>query len=162
MRTIRGWTTVLMIAAVAAALTACAPDRGTTLPLPLPTSSPHSTNAPSSEPDPDPTLLPGGTALANLDYFDFVNNRLLAVNGNPAGEAIIDNLVAAGFDKAAMQVTPDKTAVLNGPADSIEFSVRTSDDCLIGQFAGGTYRSLIGPVLSDGGCLVGKTRPIDW
>ncbi len=162
MRTVRGWNTMLVIAALAAMLTACAPDRGTTMPVPLPTSSPHNTNAPSNEPDPDPTLLPGGTALANRAYFDFVNKRLLAVNSNPAGEAIIDNLVAAGFDKTAMQVTPDTTAVLNGPADSIEFSVRTIEDCLIGQFAGGTYRSLIGPVLSDGGCLVGRTRPIDW
>lgn len=151
-----------MVVALAGALTACTPGHDTTIPMPIPTSSPSSTNPPTNEPDPDPTLLPGGTALANREYFDFVNNRLLAVNSNPAGRAIIDNLVAAGFDKAAMQVTPDTTAVLKGPADSIEFSVRTSHDCLIGQFAGGTYRSLIGPVLSDGGCLVGKTRPIDW
>lgn len=162
MRTVRGWSTVLVIVALAGALTACAPDRGTTMPVPLPTSSPGNTNGPSAEPNPDPTLLPGGTALANRGYFDFVNNRLLAVNPNPAGRAIIDNLVAAGFDKAAMQVTADTTAVLNGPADSIEFSVLTSDECLIGQFAGGTYRSLIGPALPDGACLVGKTRPIDW
>jgi hypothetical protein len=162
MRTVRGVSAMLAVVALAAGLTACAPDRGTTVPMPIPTASSNGTAIPTNEPDPDPTLLPGGTALANRDYFDFVNNRLLAVNSNPAGEAIVDNLVAAGFDKAVMQVTPDKTAVLRGPADSIEFSVRLYDDCLIGQFAGGAYRSIIGPVLSDGGCLIGKTRPIDW
>ena len=162
MRTARSLGTILAVVALAAGLTACAPERGTTVPIPIPTASPSSTAAPTGKPDPDPTLLPGGTALANRDYFDFVNNRLLAVNGNPAGKAIIDNLVAAGFDKSAMQITPDRTAVLRGPADAIEFSVRTSNDCLIGQFAGGAYRSIIGPVLSDGGCLVGRTRPIDW
>ena len=40
-----------------------------------------------------------------------------------AGRAYIDALVAAGFDKAAMQVTPDQTTVGN-PAESIQFSVR--------------------------------------
>lgn len=162
MRTVRGVSAMLVVAALAAGLTACAPDRGTTVPMPIPTTTPSSTAAPTNESDPDPTLLPGGTALANRAYFDFVNNRLLAVNSNPAGQAIIDNLVAAGFDKALMQVTPDTTAVLRSPVAAIEFSVRLHDECLIGQFAGGAYRSIIGPVLSDGGCLVGKTRPIDW
>ncbi len=162
MREIRGWSAMLVIAALAIGLTACAADRDTTVPMPIPTSSPSGTSGPGDEPDPDPTLQPSGTALANRAYFDFVNNRLLAVNSNPAGKAIIDNLVSAGFDKTAMQVTPDTTIVLRGPADSIEFSVRLYDDCLIGQFAGGAYHSIVGPILSDGGCLVGRTRPIDW
>ena len=107
-------------------------------------------------------MLPQGSALANREYFDFVNNRLLAVNPNPAGQTIIDNLVAYGFDKAAMQVTPDKTSELRRPVDSIEFSAQIREDCLIGQFAAGTYQSLVGPALASGGCLIGKTRPIDW
>lgn len=162
MRNVRGVSAILLVAALAAGLAGCAPDRDATVPMPLPTTPSSNTAAPTNEPDPDPTLLPGGTALANRAYFDFVNNRLLAVNSNPAGQAIIDNLVAAGFDKAFMQVTPDKTAVLRGPADAIEFSVRLHDDCLVGEFAGGAYRSIIGPVVSDGGCLIGTTRPIDW
>lgn len=158
----RNWATAAVIVVVATALVGCAPDRDTTVPMPVPTSTASNTAQPTNEPEPDPTMLPGGTALANRDFFDFVNKRLLAVNSNPAGQAIIDNLVAAGFDKAAMQVTPDKTSELRRPVDSIEFSVRLHDDCLIGQFAGGAYHSIVGPVLTDGGCLIGKTRPIDW
>ncbi|GAA3741074.1 hypothetical protein GCM10022239_16010 [Leifsonia bigeumensis] len=162
MREAQSWRTAVVILLVATVLVGCAPDRDMTVPMPLPTTTPSDTAPPTVEPDPDPTMLPGGTALANRKYFDFVNNRLLAVNSNPAGRAIIDNLVAAGFDKSAMQVTPDTTSQLRLPADSIEFSVRLHDDCLIGQFIGGKYFSTIGPMLTNGSCLIGDTRPIDW
>lgn len=162
MREARGLAVAVAIVVVATALVGCSPDRETTIPMPIPTATASKTAPPADEPDPDPTMLPGGTTLANREYFDFVNNRLLAVNSNPAGQAIIDNLVSAGFDKAAMQITPDKTSELRRPVDSIEFAVRLHDDCLIGQFVGGAYHSLVGPALTNGGCLVGKTRPIDW
>ena len=51
---------------------------------------------------------------------------------NVAGRAYIDALVAAGFDKSAMQVTKDKSTVGN-PAESIQFSVHWGGDCLVGQ-----------------------------
>ena len=105
-------------------------------------------------------MLPGGTALANRAYFDFVNQRLLSVNDNPSSEAVVANLVAAGFAKEDLEVTPDKTSQLRRPSDSIEFSVRAGGSCLIGQFEAGTYVSLVGPVLSGGRCLIGKTEPI--
>ncbi len=113
------------------------------------------------KPERDPELLPGGSALANRDYFDFVNERLLERAPDAQGKAIIDNLVAAGFEKAAMQVTPDATP--GGLAvDSIEFSVLAGEDCLIGQVRSADYTSTIAPMLSNGACLVGKTRVIDW
>lgn len=120
--------------------------------------SPSSTTAP----DVIPTLLPGGTALANQAYFDYVNNALFTKDPNAEGRAIVDNLISAGFEKESLQVTPDKTAVLGLKADSIEFSVRAFDECLIGQISGRGYHSVIGPVVSDGVCLAGKTRSIDW
>ena len=49
-----------------------------------------------------------------------------------SGRAYIDALVAAGFDKSAMQVTPDQSTVGN-PAESIQFSVRWGEECLVGQ-----------------------------
>jgi hypothetical protein len=116
---------------------------------------------PSATPTPDPTLAPGGTAEDNLGYFDLVNNRLLASNPGADGRAIIDNLVAAGFDRAAMQVTPDRTAI-NGEVDSILFSVQLGDSCLLGQRGGGGYTGSTAPALTTGSCLLGKTRPIDW
>jgi hypothetical protein len=127
------------------------------------TTTPEATASASATPKPqrDPELLPGGSALANRDYFDFVNERLLEQTPDAKGKAIIDNLVVAGFDKAAMQVTPDATP--GGLAvDSIEFSVLAGGDCLIGQVRGADYTSTIAPVLSNGACLVGKTRTIDW
>jgi len=127
-----------------------------------PAPSPSATaTAGSSSPAPEPTLVPGGSAQDDLAYFDLVNNRLFASNGGADGRAIIDNLVSAGFDKTAMQVTPDKTAI-NGNVDSILFSVRIGESCLLGQHGGGGYSSSVAPGLAGGGCLVGKTRPIDW
>jgi hypothetical protein len=152
------------IALVAAAtlglsLVGCAPDR---TPMPVPTNTPTASASPKPVVDDTPRFLPGGTALANHAYFDYVNEQLFAKNARPGGKAIIDNLVAAGFDKSMMQVTPDKTAVLGLEADSIEFSVRAFDDCLIGQISGHGYHSVVGPVLAEGVCLAGKTRPINW
>lgn len=80
-----------------------------------------------------------------------------------AGRAYVDALVAAGFDKSAMQVTNDDSTVGN-PAESIQFSVRWGDECLVGQVgpATGNPVSVVLPGLADGACLVGVTRPIDW
>ena len=80
-----------------------------------------------------------------------------------SGRAYIDALVAAGFDKTTMQVTQDKTTVGN-PAESLQFSVRWGDECLIGQVgpATGTPVTVVAPALAEGTCLVGRTRPIDW
>ncbi|QCQ18125.1 hypothetical protein EHF32_05055 [Microbacterium sp. RG1] len=80
-----------------------------------------------------------------------------------AGRAYIDALTAAGFDKAAMQVTPDQSTV-NNPAESIQFSVRWGDECLIGQVGPATREAVtvVEPILSDGTCLIGRTRAIDW
>jgi hypothetical protein len=127
---------------------------------PQPTTS--STSAmPTSTSTPDPTYTPGGSAQSNKGYFDLVNRRLLASNGAPDGRALIDNLVSAGFDKAAMQVTPDKTSI-NGGVDSILFSVKMGDGCLLGQNGSGGYSSAVEVVLANGSCLVGKTRTINW
>lgn len=124
------------------------------------TSPSTSAVAPSASETPvsDPELDPLGTAGDNLAYFDFVNAGL--VEENPGGETIINSLVAAGFDKAMMQVTPDSTP-LGSPVDSLQFSVQFVDSCLIGQ-AGGGYSSVVAPALASGGCLIGKTRSIDW
>ena len=108
-------------------------------------------------------LVPGGTAQENLPFFDTVNKATLAANPNAQGRDFIDALVAAGFTKADMQVTVDTTTI-GLKANSIQFSVRMGDSCLIGQNGAdaGGYSSMVTPVLSTGNCLVGQTRPIDW
>jgi hypothetical protein len=110
-----------------------------------------------------PALVPGGTAAQNLPFFDQVNRATLAANPNAKGRDFIDALVAAGFTKADMQVTVDTTTI-GLKANSIQFSVRMGETCLIGQNGAdaGGYNSAVTPVLATGTCLIGDTRPIDW
>ena len=116
----------------------------------------------ASTPAPAPTLDPAGGAAANKAFFDTVNQQVLAQDSAAGGRAFIDALAAAGFDKAAMEVTPDRTAA-DLAADSIQFSIRFPDGCLLGQAGPATgYDSLVMKVLGTGRCLMGTTRTIDW
>ena len=144
----------VLVVALALTLAGCAPETPT-VPMPLPTSSPSASSSASAAPD---TSAAGQKAL-----FDSTNNATLTAAGgaNPGGRAFVDALVAAGFDKAAMQLTPDKTAI-NLDADNIQFSVLIGADCLVGQYGNVGYQSTVLPVLSTGKCLVGTTRAIDW
>ncbi|WP_022877395.1 hypothetical protein [Microbacterium sp. B19] len=110
-----------------------------------------------------PTLSPAGSAADNLPLFTQVVRTVWGSPDQVAGRAYIDALVGAGFDKAAMQVTPDQTTIGN-PAESIEFSVRWGADCLVGQVGPsiGEPVTTVLPGLSTGGCLIGETRAIDW
>ena len=88
---------------------------------------------------------------------------MIATNPAAGGRDFIDALVAAGFDKAAMQVTSDTTTI-GDPADSIQFAVRFQDECLVGQYGPKSegYHGAVRPMLGTGRCLDGQTRPIDW
>lgn len=122
-----------------------------------------STTTTPSAPDAVPALLPSGSAADNLPLFAEVVRWVWAGPDQVSGRAYVDALVAAGFDKATMQVTPDDTTIGN-PAESIEFSVRWGDDCLVGQVGPsvGDPVSTVLPGLSTGACLIGQTRTIDW
>jgi hypothetical protein len=102
-------------------------------------------------------------AAQNLPYFDMVNKATVAANAGAQGRDFIDALVAAGFQKRDMQLTPDTTSI-GLKANSIQFSVQLGDTCLIGQYGAdaGGYESTTSPTLATGGCLIGQTRPIDW
>jgi len=128
---------------------------------PSPVPSVSSSAGPTASPSAAPSLDLEGTADDNLAYFNQVNAALFAANGGADGRTIIDNLVAAGFDKTTMQVTADKTAI-NGSVDSILFSVKLGESCLLGQHGGGGYTGSVAPALNTGSCLIGLTRPIDW
>ncbi|MFF1879141.1 DUF6993 domain-containing protein [Leifsonia sp. NPDC058230] len=108
-------------------------------------------------------LHPQGSAQDNLPFFDQVNRATLAAHPNAVGRDFIDALVAAGFDKSSMQLTVDTTTI-GLKANSIQFSVRMGDTCLIGQNGAdaGGYNSQVTAVLATGACLIGETRPIDW
>jgi len=123
-------------------------------------SAPSATQSSNATPA-APQYLPDGTAKANKSYFDSVTTALLARDPSAGGKNVIDALVAAGFDKANMQVTPDTTTI-GRKVDSVLFSVRIGTECLLGQLSGSQYTSSVQAALADGTCLVGKTRPINW
>ena len=112
----------------------------------------------------EPELVPDGTAEDNLPVFTKVSEEIWATDQRMSGRAYIDALTAAGFDRAAMQVTQDLSTVGN-TAESLQFSVRWGEDeCLIGQVGPSTGQvvTAVMPQLAEGRCLVGTTRPIDW
>ncbi|WP_241982315.1 DUF6993 domain-containing protein [Cryobacterium ruanii] len=126
-------------------------------------SSGSATPEPSATPDAGPTLLPTGTAADNLVYFNFLAAAVTKANPAADGRAYIDALVAGGFDRTAMEVTFDRTQT-DLAADAVQFSVRFTGECLIGQIgpASDGFHSVVAPILSTGLCLVGSTRQIDW
>jgi hypothetical protein len=161
---VRIGSTLAVAVGLVVVLAGCVPSAPQPHPT-LSTSASASADA-SASPTPtvaaDPVYEPNGTAQDNKPYFDLVNNRFFAANGSALGRPIIDNLVAAGFDKANMQVTPDKTSI-GGGVDSILFAVKIGDSCLLGQHGGGGYTSSVAAALTTGGpCLIGTTRPINW
>jgi hypothetical protein len=142
------------------ALTAC-----TSAPAPEPevtaTAAPDATTSPTPE---GPAFHVDGTAEDNLPIFTAVVEQVGASPENASGRAYIDALVAAGFDRAGMQVTQDTTTV-GHPVESLQFSVRWGDDlCLIGQVGPSTGAPVtaIMDQLAEGRCLIGNTRSIDW
>ncbi|GAB2449101.1 hypothetical protein HD599_001952 [Conyzicola lurida] len=148
------------VAAAALALAACTAD-APTAPVPSTTVSSAPSGEATSTPEPEPVLDPAGDAAANLDYFDFVNRALIETVPTPNGQQIVDNLVAAGFAKADMEITPDET-VGGETAEAIQFSVRINGSCLIGQTGTVGYNALAQPLLGTGKCLIGQTRTIDF
>lgn len=119
--------------------------------------------SPSASPE-GPAYVADGTADDNLPLFAAVTAAVWASDQKVSGRAYIDALIAAGFDRGAMQVTQDVSTVGN-PAESIQFSVRWGDtECLVGQVGPSTGEpvTVVMPQLAEGRCLVGTTRAIDW
>jgi len=156
-----GITTVLALAGAAfiMGVTGCtaAPAPSSASPSTAPTET-----APATE-SATPTLSPDLAASENLAFFDAVNVGVVAANAAAGGRDFIDALVASGFDKSKMEVTADRTTV-DLQADSVQFAVLFQGECLVGQYGPSSsgYQSAVRPALGTGGCLVGRTRPIDW
>ena len=160
-RTAVTWAACLI---VGLGLAGCADTPG---PTPAASSSASPGDAESTDPAAPtevtaPEFVPAGSATENLAYFDSVVTATLATEANPPGRTVVDALAAAGFDKAQMQVTADLTTE-GKPVDSIQFSVRINEECLVGQNgpSSGGYHSAVTPLLGSGACLVGATRQID-
>ncbi|MCS5733085.1 DUF6993 domain-containing protein [Herbiconiux daphne] len=155
------WAAAAVPLALSLLLIACTAEPAAT---PSPTASTTPVASPTATTTPTAVagqLNPDGTATDNQPFFDSVNQALIASNPAAGGVDFTSNLRTNGFDIAAMQVTPDITTV-GVAADSIQFSVRWKDECLIGQYGQGQYKSVVTHVLGTGSCLIGQTRPIDW
>jgi hypothetical protein len=156
MRSPTGTSLRVLPIALALVLTGCSTPAGPGPAGPSPSASPRSS-------PPAATFNPSAPAEEALALFDSVNILTLATDADADGRFFIDGLAAAGFDKATMELTADRTTI-GHPADSIQFSVRWGENCLIGQngSAVGGYHSTLAAVLGTGKCLIGSTRPIDW
>ncbi|QDZ14038.1 DUF6993 domain-containing protein [Humibacter ginsenosidimutans] len=157
-RGLAGATSVAVAAAALIMLTGCTGSDE----QPTPTTSPTSSQTTSSAvPTAAPTLAPKGSAQENKAFFDYVNQRTINTAKNPTAEQFVAGLAAAGFDKADMQMTADRTTVNLTPG-SVQFSVLINHGCLIGQFGQdiGGYHSMVASVLSTGKCLIGDTVPV--
>lgn len=148
---------MIMVATTGIALAGCTAE-----PEPEPEKTISDPTTPVA-PEPDAVLVPEGDAEANLPYFTSIVQNVAAGGESASGRAYVDALVSGGFDKGAMQVTEDESTVGN-PAESIQFSVRWGEECLMGQVgpATGAPVTTVMSGLATGGCLVGATRPIDW
>ncbi|KEP75323.1 hypothetical protein HR12_35870 [Microbacterium sp. SUBG005] len=126
-------------------------------------STPATASSPAGELSPTPAASAAGEAAQRLPLFSQTVASVWTGPDPVSGRAYIDALVSAGFDKAAMQVTADQSTIGNA-AESIEFSVRLGDECLVGQVGPsiGDPVTAVLPGLSSGGCLIGQTRAIDW
>lgn len=149
------------VATLVAGLTACTPAAPSD-PAPTETSpAAGQTPAPSET---GPVLVVDGSADDNLPLFTAVTAQVWSSDSRGSGRAYVDALIAAGFDRAAMQVTQDVTTVGN-PVESLQFSVRWGEtECLVGQVGPSTGEPVTAvlPQLAEGRCLVGATRAIDW
>jgi len=132
--------------------TAGLPDAGVLTPSAAPAP------APTGTPTPSPSLDPSRPAKDNLAYFDATVRRVLAHDPASSGASVLDALAAAGFNRADMEVTPERTAA-GLEADSVVFSVRFNRQCLIGQLGpdDNGYHSMVAPLLGTGRCLLGPT-----
>jgi hypothetical protein len=152
-------TAVVVAVATIAVLAGCVQSKPIATPVIVPTATPSGTASASAI----PTYDPSGTAEDNLAYFDKVGHALLDANptANSQGETIVNWFVAHGFNKANMEVTPDKTSI-GLAAWNIEFSVKFGNSCLLGQAGNVGFQSSVLPVLATGKCLIGTTRPINF
>jgi hypothetical protein len=119
------------------------------------------TETPSATPTPTATTaleyLPDGNAFDNKSYFDQVLRPVAEAGQKTPGRAMVSALVAAGFDRHAISLTPDLTRT-GLDADSVFVAVRIDTLCLIGQRTNSkNFYSSVESELKIGSCLIGNT-----
>lgn len=148
----------VLVGGLGAGLAGCAQDAA-----PVPTTPSSGTTG--ETPAPPPEFFPEGSAEQNLPYFEYVLTGFASGAEPVEGVPVVEAVAAAGFDRAAMQVSFDRTKT-NLVADSIFVSVRIGADCLLGQVVTSdrSVSAITAPAVGpeQNICLIGNTRPIDW
>jgi hypothetical protein len=145
-----------------AALSACSPPTAPTLSATPTPSASASEGTVAQSFGPKPPLVVGGTAIDNKPLFEWALKRASQSLAADPGRSLVDTLVAVGFDKGAIQVTPSISGT-GQPADQIVISLQIGTSCLIGQrMLDKAFHSTVEASLGSGGCLIGETRKIDW
>lgn len=105
-----------------------------------------------------PTLRPEGSAAESRELFDSANRGVIERRDAPARQDFVAGLVAAGFERDAIEATRDVTT-LGNEAESVQIAVRWGDECLVAQYdpPDGGYTSTVADTLSSGHCLLGDT-----
>lgn len=161
-RSVTAATAAVALALALSGCTAGGPAPTSSSPTLVPETTASAQPTPTVTEPAEPAFIADGTAAENLPVFTAVVGAVWATPSHVTGRAYIDALVAAGFDRNAMELTPDVSTVGN-PAESIQFSVRLTDNCLLGQVgpATGDPVTIVAPILAEGTCLIGETVPVD-
>jgi hypothetical protein len=107
-----------------------------------------------------PEFVPDGSAQDNLPYIDYVLTEAGAGTGIFGSLDAVSALEGAGFSRADMEVTSDRTK-LELAAESITIAVIIDGECAMGQWGASWYSSSVVPVLGAGTCLLGDTLSLD-
>ncbi len=107
-----------------------------------------------------PEFIEGGSAEDNLPYIDFILTQAGAGTGLLGSLDAVAALESAGFDRANMEVTSDRTA-LELAAESVTIAVIIDGECALGQWSSDWYTSSVTPILGAGTCLLGDTLSLD-
>ncbi|MFE6967229.1 DUF6993 domain-containing protein [Agromyces sp. NPDC057679] len=132
-------------------------------PAPVPPKAPPAaveTNDPNFEPAPPPSYGETTTDAAAKLFFDDVAGQV-AATGSMDGAVYAAAFVAAGVPGELIEVTETRTPV-GYEAETVQFSVRWEDRCVIGDVGHGKFTSQAIEATHYGTCLIGSTRPRDW
>lgn len=105
--------------------------------------------------EPDPLVVPSGSANENLDAFKFHLQRSGAGKPEPLVAEIMSALVRAGFDPAMISHTAVETRTGLLP-ESITVAIEIQDECLLGQFGASWLEVVVAPKVGNV-CIIGES-----
>lgn len=109
--------------------------------------------------EPDPLVVPNGSAGENLEAFRFHLQQSGAGKPEPDVAEITAALVEAGFDPLTITHTLAETRT-GLPAESIFVSIEIQEECLLGQFGESWLEVVVAPKVGSV-CIIGDIDRVD-